>query len=96
MKKYVQLEGNKILSIFEGSDIAYAKANGFVQKDILRHKDGKFYLLEEQETLSDTRTYVEKRTEEYPPLTDQLDMIYHNIEEWKEIIRKIKDKFPKD
>ena len=42
-------------------------------------------------------TYVEKRIAEYPPISDQLDYIYHNgIDAWKtDIIQPIKDKFPK-
>tara|TARA_B110000858_G_C17621428_1_gene389178 strand:+ start:494 stop:733 length:240 start_codon:yes stop_codon:yes gene_type:complete len=36
------------------------------------------------------------RRKEYPPLEEQLDMIYHQgIEAWKSKIKEIKDKYPK-
>ena len=41
-------------------------------------------------------TYTEARAEEYPPIVDQLDKIYHNgIDAWKADIKAIKDKYPK-
>ena len=41
-------------------------------------------------------TYTEARKEEYPPLEEQLDKIYHNgIDAWKAEIKAIKDKYPK-
>lgn len=40
--------------------------------------------------------YQGQRFLEYPPLQDQLDMIYHEgLDAWKEMIRKIKEKYPK-
>ena len=42
-------------------------------------------------------TYADKREEEYPPLEEQLDDIYHNgIDGWKGTIKAIKDKYPKE
>jgi len=43
------------------------------------------------------KTYQASRMEEYPPLAEQLDYIYHNgIEAWKtDIIDPIKTKYPK-
>ena len=41
-------------------------------------------------------TYTEARAEEYPPIVDQLDKIYHSgIDAWKADIKAIKDKYPK-
>ena len=41
-------------------------------------------------------TYTEARREEYPPLEEQLDKIYHSgVNAWKADIKKIKDKYPK-
>ena len=41
-------------------------------------------------------TYTIARAEEYPPIVDQLDKIYHNgIDAWKADIKVIKDKYPK-
>lgn len=41
--------------------------------------------------------YKYDRAAEYPPLTEQLDYIYHNgIEAWKtNMIQPVKDKYPK-
>ena len=43
-------------------------------------------------TLSDYQT---PRKREYPRITEQLDMIYHDIDAWKAKIKSIKDKYPK-
>jgi len=41
-------------------------------------------------------SYSELRTSEYPPITDQLDKIYHSgVTNWKKDIKAIKDKHPK-
>ena len=41
-------------------------------------------------------TYTEARADEYPPLQEQLDKIYHDgIESWRTDITKIKNKYPK-
>ena len=41
--------------------------------------------------------YKYDRAAEYPPLTEQLDYIYHNgVEAWKtNMIQPVKDKYPK-
>jgi hypothetical protein len=44
----------------------------------------------------DANKYKEQRASEYPPIVDQLDMIFHNgIDVWKEQIQAVKDKYPK-
>lgn len=41
--------------------------------------------------------YIPKRASEYPSIADQLDDLYHNgIDGWKETIKAIKDKHPKE
>lgn len=41
-------------------------------------------------------SYAEKRSMEYPPLPEQLDMIFHGgIDAWKAKIQDIKNKYPK-
>ena len=48
------------------------------------------------ETVGITTDYKEARAQEYPPLQDQLDKIYHEgIDAWKTDIKAIKDKYPK-
>lgn len=39
--------------------------------------------------------YDEKRQNEYPDIFEQLDMMYHDFDNWKKEIKKIKDKYPK-
>ena len=40
--------------------------------------------------------YKSKRAAEYPSIADQLDKIFHDgIDEWKETIQAVKDKYPK-
>jgi hypothetical protein len=44
----------------------------------------------------DSKKYQRLRAVEYPPMTDQLDMIFHNgIDAWKEQIQAVKDMYPK-
>lgn len=44
----------------------------------------------------DPDEYKYQRAKEYPPITEQLDKIFHDgIEEWKKEIQAVKDKYPK-
>lgn len=40
--------------------------------------------------------YVYNRKAEYPTVEDQLDMIFKDIDAWRETIQAIKDKYPKE
>ncbi len=42
------------------------------------------------------QNYVEARKKAYPSITEQLDMLYHDPEKWRETIKAIKDSIPKD
>jgi len=57
-------------------------------------------ILAKQEELQadyDAKQYQRDRANEYPSIVDQLDDIYHNgIDVWKETIKTIKDKYPKE
>ena len=50
------------------------------------------------ETCTDPNEYKSKRILNYPNVEDQLDKIYHDgIDKWKEeMIKPIKDKYPKE
>ena len=39
--------------------------------------------------------YIHRRASSYPRVEQQLDMIFHDIDEWKAKIQEIKDAFPK-
>jgi hypothetical protein len=44
----------------------------------------------------EAKEYQRKRAAEYPPITEQLDKIFHDgIDEWKKEIQAVKDKYPK-
>jgi len=44
----------------------------------------------------DSNEYQRNRAAEYPSIADQLDKIFHDgIDEWKETIQAVKDKYPK-
>lgn len=48
------------------------------------------------EAALNSRTYTEKRADEYPSVEDQLDLIYHQgVDAWKKVIQTIKTKYPK-
>jgi len=53
--------------------------------------------MKEQETTFNNNAYQRSRAEAYPPISDQLDDIYHNgVDEWKKTIKAVKDKYPKE
>jgi hypothetical protein len=44
----------------------------------------------------DPNAYKAQRAAEYPPITDQLDLLYHGgMDAWKTAIQAVKDKYPK-
>ena len=51
----------------------------------------------ELQTAYDNNAYQRSRATEYPSIAEQLDDIYHNgVDEWKETIKAVKDKYPKE
>ena len=47
--------------------------------------------------MAEAKYYIDDRVKEYPPLSEQLDDIYHNgIDGWKATIKAVKDKYPKE
>ena len=51
----------------------------------------------ELQTEYDNNKYQRDRAKEYPSIKDQLDDIYHNgIDGWKETIKAVKEKYPKE
>jgi hypothetical protein len=44
----------------------------------------------------DAKQYARDRATAYPPITDQLDTIYHEgIDAWKAVITAVKERYPK-
>tara|TARA_R100001126_G_scaffold100175_1_gene77337 strand:- start:445 stop:726 length:282 start_codon:yes stop_codon:yes gene_type:complete len=74
--------------------------NGDTEKTIIAtDKDNKEVTIDwtKVKAWKDPNEYQYKRADEYPSIVDQLDDMYHNgFDKWKETIKKIKDKYPKD
>lgn len=68
-------------------------------KRIINGFDGGLYF-EDELPLPPAPTYKEKRAAEYPPIGEQLDMIYwdkvNGTRLWEEKIAEIKAKYPKE
>ena len=73
---------------------------GNTQEDIIAlDKDQKKISIDWTQVNSwiDSDQYKYDRANEYPSIVDQLDDIYHNgIDGWKETIKAVKDKYPKE
>ena len=73
---------------------------GNTQEDIIAlDKDQKEISIDWTQVNSwiDSDQYKYDRANEYPSIVDQLDDIYHNgIDGWKETIKEVKDKYPKE
>ena len=73
---------------------------GNTQEDIIAlDKDQKKISIDWTQVNSwiDPDQYKYDRQAEYPSVIDQLDDIYHNgIDGWKETIKAVKDKYPKE
>ena len=65
-----------------------------------RNKDGVLFTPEQSKVDParvelDKLKYKDQRKFEYPSVTEQLDLIYHDIDNWKAVIKQTKDKYPK-
>ena len=73
---------------------------GNTQEDIIAlDKDQKEISIDWTQVNSwiDSDQYKYDRANEYPSIVDQLDDIYHNgIDGWKETIKAVNDKYPKE
>lgn len=50
----------------------------------------------ENQAIWESRQWIRDRIAAYPPITDQLDTIYHGgIEAWRETIAAVKEQYPK-
>ena len=68
-------------------------------EEIVQAKDYRWFLASEKPDDPEP-TYQEKRQEEYPPIKEQLDMIYwdkvNGTHKWQDTISAIKEKYPKE
>lgn len=67
-------------------------------------KTNEKYILVNGEYIKESESHnavaINNRLNEYPPLAEQLDMIYHDLEDetnnWQTLIKSIKEKYPKE
>lgn len=101
MLKYYKIinEETKEVIVGLGDNISFYIQNGMNEGEVEKAFNEKWYLKgfapEKPE-----KTYSEKRREEYPPIEEQLDMIYwdnvNGTSFWKDKITEIKEKYPKE
>tara|TARA_R100001463_G_scaffold42930_2_gene89794 strand:+ start:2100 stop:2363 length:264 start_codon:yes stop_codon:yes gene_type:complete len=86
----MSLRGDAIVSLRPGSEWV-------MQGDELTWLDSGTTKPTESEIVAEMAKieYKGKREVEYPSIADQLDMIYHDIDNWKATIKTTKDKYPK-
>ena len=107
----IQLSTGKIIEMQMGGDtddkeLADYRLNTLKQNAInggLAESDIEVKWVTEQdyadlmESQKEPSTYYELRKLAYPPISEQLDYIFHNgLDVWKQQIQAIKDKYPKD
>lgn len=74
----------------------YAEAYGYAIETI----DNEHFKIVEKPVIEQPEpTYAELRQQEYPPIEEQLDMIYwdkvNGTNDWVDLITEIKEKYPK-
>lgn len=97
-KEIKYLKNTAIKSLLDGEGGFHLHADGTV--DFI---DGSPTVTEEQiqaemtriQGVYDSEEYARKRVLVYPSISEQLDMIYHDIDNWKAKIKEIKDANPK-
>ena len=74
----------------------YAEACGYLIEAI---DNEHFKIVEKPVIVQPEPTYAELRQQEYPPIEEQLDMIYwdkvNGTNNWADLITEIKEKYPK-
>jgi|TARA_Y100000289_G_C3860178_1_gene118106 hypothetical protein len=79
-----------------GSDIDTCEIEWHDETTPISKDDIKVKMNELQDEYNSNK-YQRDRKNEYPMIEDQLDDIYHNgIDGWKETIKAVKDKYPKE
>ena len=97
MKKYAKITDDQT----KQCDVALGRyiPDGFDEMDVEQAYDGFWYLTGYVPDRPEP-TYIEKRQAEYPPISEQLDMIYwdkvNGTNLWQETITAIKEKYPKE
>ena len=100
MKKYAKIinQETKLCQVGLGTNERFYQQNGMVQTDVEQAYNGQWYI-SGYAPIQPEPTYAEKRLSEYPPINEQLDMIYwdkiNGTNHWQDMIGTIKTKYPK-
>lgn len=90
LSEWESIPGNKKKALSWGYEIYTGEAE--------KGNDGEWYVKGTVPPIM-PETYADKRKKEYPPIEDQLDMIYwdkiNHSDKWAEVISAIKAKHPK-
>lgn len=100
MLKYAKIinEETKLCEVGIGTNSKFYQSIGLTQMEVEQAYNGNWYIMGYAPKKPET-SYIEKRLAEYPPLGEQLDMIYwdkvNGTNLWQEKITEIKTKYPK-
>ena len=101
MKKYAKIinqETNQC-DIGLGTNLKFYETIGMSEMDVEQSYNGNWYV-KGYAPLKPEPSYIEKRLQEYPAISEQLDMIYwdkvNNTNLWQQKIAEIKAKYPKE
>ena len=101
MKKYAKIinEETKECMVGLGTNNAFYESIGMEEMDVEQAYTRAWYV-EGFAPQKPEETYIEKRLKEYPPLGEQLDMLYwdqmNGTNVWQDKITEIKNKYPKE
>lgn len=105
MLKYIQIadEETKLVNVNDNDDMTAEEAITLglseEKQEVEQAYNGDWYVAGHCPAEPE-KTYSEKRLEEYPSLSDQLDMLYwdkvNGTNVWQETITEIKAKYPKE
>ncbi len=100
MKKYAVIinENTKQCDVGLGTDVEYYKSLGMIEMDVEISFAGEWFIAG-YAPQKPAPTYKELRAAEYPPFSEQFDMLYwdkvNGTNLWQEKISEIKTKYPK-
>ena len=93
MYKIINVKGYESILIKGTNNSIHGRIGIRYEKFLQDVKEQGIGIVEGPDIIEDS--YVELRKKEYPPLTDQLDKMYHDFDGWKNDIETIKNKYPK-
>lgn len=101
MLKYAKIinEETKLCEVGIGTNSKFYQSIGLTQMEVEQAYNGNWYIMGYAPKKPET-SYIEKRLAEYPPIGEQLDMIYwdkvNGTNLWQDSITAIKNKYPKE